>query len=233
MIVDQDRNFLTQRTTPELGLIEAFRSGEQISLRMGNEEQLAVSIPNDGDRVPVTVWGDQVDAIAIPIADAWLEKRLGLTAQLVVMPESTLRETSIGGIVSFADGYPYLITNTASRDDLNARIDGDPIEMAAFRPNLVLETDQPWIEDSWRRIGVGDAVFELISPCVRCKVTTLDPEDPTRVNPHQEPLRTLSEFRRDDVRGGVTFGWNAMCLTPGVEIHVGDTVSPLESATKH
>ena len=141
------------------------------------------------------------------------------------MADDCARENGMGASVSFADGHPYLFTNTASLADLNARIPNDTITMNAFRSNIVFESDIPWIEDTWKRVGIGDAVFELVSPCVRCKVTTLDPADPLIVNPNQEPLRTLADFRRDDQRGGVTFGWNAMCLTPNVVIQIGDKLS--------
>ena len=52
--------------------------------------------------------------------------------------------------VSFADGYPILVTNTASLRALNALIlsgGGEETPMTRFRPNIVIECDVPWGED--------------------------------------------------------------------------------------
>lgn len=223
MVVDANGNFITQRSHAILGLISAESDENSIVLTCEAGTASAV-LNNEADAIDVTVWSDTVSAKHLPETDDLLSEFFGEPMRLVWMPESAKRETSVGGYVSFADGYPFLITNTASLSDLNSRI-GEEISMDAFRSNIVVESDEPWSEDGWGRIGIGDAVFELISPCVRCKVTTLDPNDPTIVNPNQEPLRTLADFRRDPQRGGVTFGWNAMTLTPNVEVKVGDRVT--------
>jgi hypothetical protein len=151
------------------------------------------------------------------------------------MSQGSIRLASPAVEVSFADSYPYLVANTTSLDDLNARILVDSrhkaqnypaIPMAAFRPNFVVSGAAAWAEDTWKRLRVGDAEFEVVSPCERCKITTLDPSDPRKVRKDQEPLRTLAKFRRN--ADGVIFASNAICRNPGVTINVGDVVEVLE-----
>lgn len=55
-----------------------------------------------------------------------------------------------GDVVSFADGYPLLLTTTASLADLNTRLD-TPLPMDRFRPNVVVSEADAWAEDAWRR----------------------------------------------------------------------------------
>lgn len=40
-------------------------------------------------------------------------------------------------VAGFADGFPFLMTNQASLDDLNSRL-ASPLPMARFRPKCVL-----------------------------------------------------------------------------------------------
>jgi len=228
MIVDPDGEFLTQRTVPELGLIHAQLTQGGLALTANDREILVGT--SSGTTMKVQVWSSNVDAVLVaPSVDAWISDVIGHPAHLVAMPESVVRliDPEAGHVeVSFADGYPYLVANTASLDDLNDRIPGHPISMAAFRPNFVVSGAQAWAEDTWKRLRVGDAEFEVVSPSERCKITTLDPSDPRKVRKDQEPLRTLAKFRRHG--DGVIFASNAICLTPGVTITVGDVVELLD-----
>lgn len=220
MIVNPDGRFLTQRTVPELGLIRWLDDG----LSAAGHPPIAVPAPIDLTR-HVQVWSAHVDAYGMPEPiDAWISNVIGQPAHLVFMDHKHSRpidpELFGDAEVSFADGFPYLITNTASLADLNARIPGPGVLMDAFRANIVIDTSEAWAEDDWKHLRIGDAEFEIVSPCERCKVTTLDPEDPRIVRRDGEPLRTLAAFRRN--AGGVIFGVNAICRTPGATVRVGD-----------
>ncbi|MEZ4458184.1 MAG: MOSC domain-containing protein [bacterium] len=220
MIVNPDGRSLTQRTVPELGLIRWLDD----HLLADGHTPIAVPEPIEVTR-HVQVWSAHVDAYGMPDPiDAWISNVIGQPAHLVFMDQKHSRpiDAEIFGDaeVSFADGFPYLITNTASLADLNARIAGPEVLMDAFRANIVIDTSEAWAEDEWKRLRIGGAEFEIVSPCERCKVTTLDPEDPRVVRRDGEPLRTLATFRRSG--GGVIFGVNAICRTPGVAVQIGD-----------
>jgi uncharacterized protein len=72
--------------------------------------------------------------------------------------------------------------------------------------------------------------LELVKPCVRCVVTTLDPQTGARLGP--EPLTTLAKIRRSKVSNinGVLFGTNAVPRSLG-DISIGDTVEVLDKHT--
>ena len=114
--------------------------------------------------------------------------------------------------MSFADGFPVLVVNTASLDDLNARL-AQPVPIARFRSNLVVSGAPPWAEDGWQRLQVGRTAFRAVKPCTRCIVITTDQDTGARA-PDREPLRTLASVRGDTDRRAL-FGQNLVPDTSG------------------
>jgi uncharacterized protein YcbX len=116
---------------------------------------------------------------------------------------------------SLSDGAPILLIGQASLDDLNTRLEV-ALPMNRFRPNIVVVGSEPYAEDTWARVAVGEVLLEVAKPCARCVTTTVD--QATGVQ-GREPLRTLATFRRRD--GGVMFGQNVTHHGPGT-LRVGD-----------
>lgn len=223
MVVDADNRFLTGRQLPRLVLVRAIPDGDGLLVDAPSMPRLKVLAPDGtGERLPVTVWDDAVDAAcADAISDAWLSEFLGRPVRLVMMDAHSVRTVTSAHAhgVSFADAYPFLGISQASLDGLNARL-GAPIPMQRFRPNLVIAGCDPHAEDHWQRIRIGAIEFEAAKPCTRCVFTTVDPLLGER-DPSDEPLRTLKSYRRTDE--GITFGMNWIARGRG-EIRVGDRV---------
>ncbi|UYV35696.1 MOSC domain-containing protein [Rhodobacteraceae bacterium D3-12] len=149
-----------------------------------------------------------------------LSERLGRDVRLVRTRKETERPYGGAAYGGFGDVAPLLIVNQASLDALNARL-AWPVEMSRFRPNVVVAGAEAFAEDGWAELSIGTQVFEVIEPCVRCVLTTIDPETGRRDH-GQQPLRSLSEFRADD-GGGIHFGVYARPVSTG-EIAQGDGV---------
>jgi uncharacterized protein YcbX len=142
------------------------------------------------------------------------------------MPESTERRVDPvyaheTDITSFSDGFPLLLISEASLEDLNQKLEL-PLSMQRFRPNLVVRGCAPYAEDEWRRIRIGSLEFDVVKPCSRCVITTIDPETGQRAQ-DGEPLRTLSLYRKQDNK--VYFGQNLIhrgsgTLETGTEIEI-------------
>ncbi|RVE55326.1 hypothetical protein evm_000224 [Chilo suppressalis] len=96
---------------------------------------------------------------------------------------------------ALSDEVPFNLINQASLDDLNGRLQDLTVSPCNFRPNFVLSgTAKPYEEDNWRFIKIGENVFEILKPCTRCLLTTVDPETGVR-NAKTEPLETLRSYR--------------------------------------
>ena len=121
--------------------------------------------------------------------------------------------------VSFADGYPLLVTSVQSLAELNLRIamnKGLRIPMDRFRPNVVIDRVYgPYGEDEIKpstKIKAGMALIEAGKLCDRCPITTVNQATGTRS--FNEPLATLSKFRK--VGSGVVFGRTFGVAEPGM-----------------
>ena len=226
MIVDGDNRFVTQRRLPQLvNVYTALQEGVVV-----------IDVPGEGifplevgsDAVEVTVWRDQVVATAgADRAAEALSRYCGETLRLVYMPDSCFRRVDPGRVsaerrVGFADGFPLLVVNQSSLDELNSRLES-PVDMRRFRPNIVVEGGAAWAEDTWRSVSVGESRLDLVKPCSRCVMTTVNPDTGEKDSATQ-PLKTLASYRK--TRDGVIFGQNAVHQKPGV-IAVGDKVTVL------
>lgn len=232
LVVDSKGVFLTQRGCPVLATINARLDGDALVLARDDAAPVKIQRPDGAARRRVTVWDASIDAAcAGEDAARKISALIGEDAWLVYMDERALREkksvwTADAVAVSFADAFPVLVTTTGSLKALNADIDkhgGDAVPMARFRPNVVIDCDEPWAEDRWRRLDIGDVSLDLVKPSDRCIVTTTDQQTGERMG--KEPLAALARIHRSwDARiNGVIFGMNAVPRAMG-EIRVGDGV---------
>jgi len=229
MVVDREGRFLTQRQLPAMACIRP-ALGPEGRLTLRHPKLPALTIPEppaDGETLLVRVWDDTVTALAAgEAADAWLRDALGRPCRLVRLPEGAARpvdpDYAPGARTAFTDGFPLLLIGEGSLADLNARLPS-PVSMRRFRPNLVIAGSAPYAEDGWRRIRIGALTFQVVKPCSRCVVTTVDPDTGLAEGP--EPLRTLATYRRRDNK--VYFGQNVVHEGTG-RLRVGDPVTVLE-----
>ena len=225
MIVHPDGRFLTQRSHPNLAQISVGLD-EGLALTLGGRSVVAAF---GAERLEVQVWGDTVSArVAEGAVNAALSDFLGEPVQLVLMDAQSDRPTDprfgSPSQVSFADGFPYLITTTGSLDALRASA-GDQIPMDRFRPNIVIETEAPWLEDTWTTLDLGGQVFDLVKPCTRCVMTTLDQETGDQVGQSTMQALIQTRARAGDWGRGVLFGMNAIARTPGAVLRCGMPVT--------
>lgn len=226
MIVDESGTFLSQRTSPQLALLDLNITDEflQISRRSNPEDRIETPLhPQLLQELDVNIWDDKVRAWTVdPLADAWLSEFLGQPVKLVYMGDKAdrqidLRYSAEGENVSFADGYPYLLISEASLADLNARLN-EPVSMRRFRPNLIVSGASAFEEDTWNKIQIGDITFRVVKPCARCVLITVDPQTAEK---GAEPLKTLSSYRFENNK--VLFGQNLIADHPGI-LSQGDVV---------
>ncbi|MFJ4850124.1 MULTISPECIES: MOSC domain-containing protein [unclassified Streptomyces] len=236
MLVDAAGKFVTQREQPRLALARAESLPQGgLLLHAPGQDPLTVDVPDPGATAPVTIWRDKVEAVAAgAAAAAWFGAYLGMEVTLVHLDDPARRRpldpdfARPGETVSFADGFPLLLTTEASLDALNTLIAaGDhanegPVPMNRFRPNAVLAGTEAWAEDTWRRIRIGEVEFRVAKPCGRCVVTTTDQRTAKR---GKEPLRTLARHRRAPT--GLLFGQNVVPLGTGT-LRVGDALTIME-----
>ena len=234
LLVDEDGRFISQREEPALARVVVSCAPDGIRVSADGRTALVIAEPPDGAAVAkVRIWSDVLmAAAAAPVADAWFSAYLGRPARLVYLDDPTRRpvDPEYGrdtDVVSFADGYPLLLTSAGSLAELGDWLAADgepPVPMTRFRPSVVVAGAPPWAEDRWRRVRIGPVLFRVAKPCGRCIVTTTDQLTGER---GRQPLKMLGRHRR--FGQALVFGQNLIPDSGGV-IRVGDPVEILAAA---
>jgi uncharacterized protein YcbX len=237
MVTDPDGHFVTQREMPTLARIEVRPEPGAFRLMMAGKPDIAVRLPQPDRRLDVVVWKSLVNAaVADDESNARLSEWLGREVKLVFFDDQAHRIANrewAGGEtpVTFTDGYQILVTTTGSLKALNANLAANgegSVGIERFRPNVVIDTDEAWLEDRWAAIDIGGIRFDLVKPCARCIMTTQDQMTGSRDVPNPMPAMGRIRMSADRRVPGPIFGWNAVPRSTG-RIVIGDAVTILEA----
>ncbi|XP_041969138.1 mitochondrial amidoxime-reducing component 1 [Aricia agestis] len=214
MIIDQKNNFITARAYPELLLVYPTVRSSILSLKHKDMETVYLNLAEVvalGKVEQAKVWG-----VTVPVFDCgkevseWISKLLNRPdesfrlAYYASQSCRDLRLTSTDKVYKFTkndsgafpDEVSYNLVNEASVQDLNGRLKESTVTHHNFRGNFLLSGAEPYAEDNWKYVKIGDNVFEVIKPCFRCVLTTIDPETGIH-NPKTEPIETLKSYRQE------------------------------------
>ncbi|EHK64863.1 MOSC domain-containing protein [Achromobacter arsenitoxydans] len=247
MVVDADGVFMTQRQWPAMALIRTALAQNALRLSAPGMPDLDVALDGSGlesGARTVGVWSDTISARSESAAAAqWLTEFLKTPCRLLKVDIAARRNAKPDWVsrwvdahpdladafvgehcFGFADGFPLLVANQASLDDLNARLQAKgaaPVPMDRFRPNIVIQGEwEPFEEDHTAMITAADVRMAFVKPCTRCSIPDIDQQTARQ---YDEPGRTLAGYRNLDI--GVVFGQNAILDAPaGARLKVGDAV---------
>jgi uncharacterized protein YcbX len=247
-VVDEFGTKITAREMPALlGLSAEPVANHAVRIRDRAGQTLVVESPRKVTSVLVSHSRQGSALPANDRVNEWLSVRLDRPVRLVWQDDPTVRSIAEdhggapGESLSLADAGPLLLTSEASMRQLNAWIfaeaeapdvpDIDPADMSGpalptaplsivrFRPNIVIDGGEPFAEETWPAVTIGDITFRTTMVCDRCVMTTIDP---VTLAGGKEPIRTLARHRRRD--GKTWFGIRLVAVQPG-QIKVGDPVS--------
>jgi uncharacterized protein len=217
MLVDEQGNFLSQRQLPQMAGISCAFTEQSLIVTAQHQEPLEVPLEQTSSNfIPVNIWNDECKAAIVSTqASAWFSKVLGLSCELVYLPESEKRQVDTryaepGQIVGFADGFPLLIVSLASIDMLNEKLE-QKVSIDRFRPNIIIDGCPAHAEDDWHRIAIGDIEIQLAKPCSRCVIPSIDQHSSEK---HPTILKALATYRRSENK--IFFGQNGLHNQNGV-----------------
>ena len=222
MVVDEQSDFISQRTHPRLALVKPTLRLNDLVLRAPGMLALHLALDAIDRETTVQVWNDRLRAGDMgDLAAQWFTDFLGQPVRLArfdpeVQRASDARWTGEArALTAFADAFALLVTSTASIAELNRRLlvrGAAAVGSERFRPNLVLDGLDAHGEDWLDRIEFdtpqGPVVLRLVKPCTRCSIPDVDPE---RGEPDQAVGAELASYRADArMDGRITFGMNAI-----------------------
>jgi uncharacterized protein len=228
MVVDAQGVFVSQRGLPRMALIQPTLKSQEMVLRAPGMLALHVALDTVETPTRVQVWDDTVAAYDMgDLAAQWFSDFLGQRLRLVRFdPEQkrlsdTAWTSDIEAENAFSDGFPILVTSTASLDEMNRRLrlaGQADITLARFRPNLVLDGLDAHGEDHLDEIAFstsqGEIRLKLVKPCTRCSIPDVDP---LTAVPGHAVGDALASYRADArMQGALTFAMNAVIVS-GIE----------------
>ena len=229
MAVDNKGIFITSRRSPELLQISCHLNHNSWTLKHSKRESVC-TIPfveqlNSSSSLSGQVWRDEISAIdAGDEAANWISEILGQTARVALWKPKARHSGKYNLETSFADAAPLLIASEASMKQ-GCDWGGVPYDMRRFRPNIVIDGIEAFEEDSWTKFRIGNVDFEMLDTCVRCILTTRDP-DTGLAHPDKQPMKVLSEKHSNDA-GQPLMGVNARIISNPSKsvISIGNEVS--------
>ncbi|XP_045616250.2 mitochondrial amidoxime-reducing component 1 [Procambarus clarkii] len=238
IICNNKGTMITARMIPSIVLIRPVVEDNTLTLKFPGIEDLKVNISEVKENnkiMAVKVWSEETSGLDCGDGPSnWLQMILGRKCHLLYhadLPSPRMRD--VNDIKTFpllrtdnhslyADEAGFLLMTEESVADLQGRVQCQ-IAAENFRPNiLVNKIREPYDEDGWEYVKIGEAVFRHVSPCMRCIFTTINHETGKK-DPNQEPLKTLKTYRciggSKDPHFGIYLGLDL----PGV-ISEGDEV---------
>ena len=203
--VDEARVLKTVQHPSLIGVV-ARVEGDRLGLTLPTGEEVAAAAPRSGRTITCDYWGRAVDLDLTEgphaeLVSDWLGRRV----RLAIAPR--------GGVVF---GDPLTVVGSASLRELARRTGRDEVvdQAARFRATLVVETDEPHVEDSWagQEVAIGTAVVRIGGPVPRCAVVDHHPETGVK---DVRLLRSLVGERPTHRAGEPMFGVYARCVVPG------------------
>lgn len=229
MVVDEQGLFVTQRESPIMTLIGVTDTHDDVVLTFENNS-IAFPYPKFSEQTSftlVTVWDDAVSAQRVSNeVDVWLSEVLSKRVHLVCMPENAFRQVdtdyaNVGDQTSFSDGFPFLMLSQASMDFLSEKV-GYSLSVERFRPNIVIEGCEPFEEDTWRHIQIGGVKFDVVKPCSRCVIPSINLQTSLK---DRDVMQALVQYRK--IGKHVYVGQNLIHRDVG-EVAVGNSVLVLD-----
>lgn len=237
MVVDLSGVCLTQREHPRMALITPRIKLDTLELSAPGMLRLEIPLglphPEEAPLLEVELWDEELKAYDCDATTAaWFSSFLGVPCRLARFHPDVVRLASakwtkgVDAPTLFSDGYPILVTGTASLEDLNDKLGAkgrDRLPMNRFRPNLVIDGIGAFEEDYAESLRAGELLLKPVKPCPRCPMPSID-QATGEFGP--DPMDVLQTYRaKAEVEGAICFGMNCIVLEgDGQEVEVGQEI---------
>ena len=197
-VVNGEQRGMTQRQHPVLATVQPEPiDGGGLRLQAPGMPTIAVDGPGEQTTTVKSHFG-----LPVPAADAgdeaaaWFSELTGEPHRLVAMVGGAGWRLPgdldiFGQGAPFSDAAPVLVTAERSLTWLRDRASED-FGMDRFRPNLVVSGTEPWDEDTWSAIRIGEAELRCVLPWPRCSIPQVDQITAAH---HREPAKVLRRHR--------------------------------------
>ncbi|XP_024008774.1 molybdenum cofactor sulfurase isoform X2 [Eutrema salsugineum] len=229
MIQGLTGDILTQKKVPEMSLIRTFIDLEEGLLSVEStrcKDKLHIRIKSNSYDPRSHEFDTDANILENHDEETrindWLTRAIGRQCKLLQYCSSNSKHCmnrnkspglcrELESNINFANEAQFLLISEESVADLNRRLEAskdynralEKLSPYRFRPNLVISGGEPYAEDKWRTLKIGDSHFTSLGGCNRCQMINISNET-GQVKKSNEPLTTLASYRR--VKGKILFG---------------------------
>jgi uncharacterized protein len=238
IVYSESNNMITQRQIPKLSLIKTeinFENGV-LTLNAPNMPTLTLKPYHElqsieEEEFEVVIWDETVKSIDCgKECSNWLTEFLGTKSKLVIKKKNFTRKLNdsqtekIG--LQFVDKTPFMLVSQSSFNELKKLMSYD-MKITAFRPNIIVDCDDGYYEDTWKRILINDKEFCITELCTRCTIPNVNQSD-SIIN--HEPVLTLRRFRTVIIKNKKKqiFGISLFSKNEKGSVKVGDEIEIIE-----
>ncbi len=217
-LINEENEVLTAREDSKLLNIDCEIKSKHIIFKV-NQDSIDCDLNDIVEKTEVFLFGKNMEAYVLsPEINEWFSNYLNHSVRLVTFKPH--QETSTFER-SFVDEGAIHLVNESSISDLNNRLKNKSL-IKDFRPNIVVSGFEAYEEDQWKKIKIGNQLFEVVSKCPRCSMTSIVSEGRIKKG---ELLKELAKYKR--VENKVYFGIYLKPLNYS-SIEEGDMVQILE-----
>jgi uncharacterized protein len=247
-IVDGDGRPVTQRQHKALAAVQPQLLDGGLRLSAPGHDTVEVAAPSAADSEAKSLFGVSVQVHdAGDDAAAFFSTLTGEPCRLVAIADGggwSIPEKFglYDNPLAFVDAAPVLVATTSSLSWLQDHA-SEPFGMERFRPNLIIENDEAWVEDTWAEFTIGTTSLAMGMPWPRCPMPQIDQNtvDSLDVARHKEPAKALKEHRwcsdastmpvgvRPILEGNGLFGIGCTIGPAGSLVTVGDPLDVVSS----
>lgn len=213
-LIDAERAQVLRTVAHPLMAVAVECAGETMVVTLPDGRVASGVVRPAGEPVEVDYWDRRITVT--PYAGGPADLLTARVERQVRLARATRGEVVFGASVS--------LVGTASLRELAERMGREePLtQPERFRSTVVVDTDEPWVEDAWlgQEVTVGAAVVRPHERIGRCAVPNLHPVTATADLP---VLKALAGFRPGNDRGEPFLAVDACVVTPGM-IAPGDPV---------
>lgn len=231
-ILDADNKIITGRDYPQLLGINSTIKDNELILYLNALDTHRFTLPDlTQETIAVklfrnTVLGHQFNKEANELISDFLKGQFRFVyVGNSFRPLLKNRGGKDGDTTGYADSSPVHLVNLKTLQYLNTSLK-EKVTTRHFRPNIVVDGNTAFEEDSWAIIEINGIHFRLQENTQRCIFTTIDP-DTFEKNKELQPLSSIADIRAKSSQRP-TFGIGLVPNENGI-ISIGDEIKIIKT----
>lgn len=214
MIVDSNGMAVTQKKSSKLCLLKPSILENHLEISFPNMKSVKIPLESSGDIMESKICQSKVCGDVVggyycgDKVSSWISECLDIPGlRLIRQQTDRKKENGTNKDLSLANQAQFLVVNYKSVEWLQSKIEdwgdsgADDLDSTIdrFRGNLLIETAEPFDENSFESLKIGEVHLKADGFCTRCQMICINQRTGEKTS---EPLKTIAK----EFKGKIQFG---------------------------